>query len=92
MWKWLHPYAKTERTYYLCQRLLPWFSLLGLVVILFATVWGLAFAPPDYQQSEAYRIIYVHVPSAVLSKSLYSLWQLLLLLVWCGKLKRLLWR
>jgi heme exporter protein C len=72
MWKWLHPYAKTERTYHLCQRLLPWFSLLGLVVILFATVWGLAFAPPDYQQSEAYRIIYVHVPSAVLSKSLYS--------------------
>jgi heme exporter protein C len=35
-------------------------------------VWGLAFAPADYQQSEAYRIIYVHVPSAVLSKSLYS--------------------
>jgi len=72
MWKWLHPYAKTERTYYLCQSLLPWFSLFGLAVILFATVWGLAFAPMDYQQSEAYRIIYVHVPSAVLSKSLYS--------------------
>jgi heme exporter protein C len=46
--------------------------VLGLAVILFATVWGLAFAPADYQQSEAYRIIYVHVPSAVLSKSLYS--------------------
>jgi heme exporter protein C len=72
MWKWLHPYAKTERTYHLCQSLLPWFSLLGLAVILFATVWGLAFAPTDYQQSDAYRIIYVHVPSAVLSKSLYS--------------------
>jgi heme exporter protein C len=71
MWKWLHPYAKTERTYQLCQRLLPWFSFLGLAVILFATLWGLAFAPADYQQSEAYRIIYVHVPVAVLSKSLY---------------------
>ena len=71
MWKWLHPYAKTERTYQLCQRLLPWFSFLGLAVILFATSWGLAFAPADYQQSEAYRIIYVHVPVAVLSKSLY---------------------
>jgi heme exporter protein C len=71
MWKWLHPYAKTERTYQLCQRLLPWFSFLGLGVILFATSWGLAFAPADYQQSEAYRIIYVHVPVAVLSKSLY---------------------
>jgi heme exporter protein C len=71
MWKWLHPYAKTERTYHLCQKLLPWLSLLGLAVILFASFWGLAFAPADYQQSEAYRIIYVHVPSAVLSKSLY---------------------
>jgi heme exporter protein C len=71
MWKWLHPYAKTERTYYLCQSLLPWFSVLGLGVILFASFWGLAFAPADYQQSEAYRIIYVHVPVAVLSKSLY---------------------
>ncbi len=71
MWKWLHPYAKTERTYHLCQKLLPWCSLLGLAVILFASFWGLAFAPADYQQSDAYRIIYVHVPSAVLSKSLY---------------------
>ncbi|MGS2719880.1 heme ABC transporter permease [Paraglaciecola aestuariivivens] len=71
MWKWLHPYAKTERAYQLCQSLLPWFNGLGLSVILVGTVWGLAFAPTDYQQSDAYRIIYVHVPSAVLSKSLY---------------------
>ncbi|MFT2091678.1 heme ABC transporter permease [Paraglaciecola sp. 2405UD69-4] len=71
MFKWLHPYAKTERTYLLCQALLPWFTVFGLLIITIATVWGLAFAPTDYQQSDAYRIIYVHVPTAVLSKSLY---------------------
>jgi heme exporter protein C len=71
MWKWLHPYAKTELTYHLCQKLLPWFSVLGLVTILVGTIWGLAFAPADYQQGEAFRIFYVHVPSAILSKSMY---------------------
>ncbi len=71
MWKWLHPYAKTERTYHLCQRLLPWFSVFGLLTILVGTIWGLAFSPADYQQGEAFRIFYVHVPSAILSKSLY---------------------
>jgi heme exporter protein C len=72
MWRWLHPYAKNQATYELCRKLLPWFNILGLGTLLVGTIWGLAFAPADYQQSEAFRIIYVHVPSAVLSKSLYS--------------------
>jgi heme exporter protein C len=72
MWKWLHPYAKAQRSYQLCQTLLPWFTVLAIGVLGAGTIWGLAFAPTDYQQSEAYRIIYVHVPSAVLSKTLYS--------------------
>ncbi|NCP65621.1 MAG: heme ABC transporter permease [Paraglaciecola sp.] len=72
MWKWLHPYAKTERCYALCQRLLPWFSVLGLVSLVIGCVWGLAFAPSDYQQGDSYRIIFIHVPSAILSKAMYS--------------------
>jgi heme exporter protein C len=32
---------------------------------------GLVFAPPDYQQGDAFRIIYVHVPSAWLSLFAY---------------------
>ena len=28
---------------------------------------GLALVPPDYQQGDAFRIIYIHVPSAWLS-------------------------
>lgn len=71
MWKWLHPYAKTEKIYNLCQTLLPWFSAIGLLGLIIGTIWGLAFSPADYQQSDAFRIFYIHVPSAILSKSLY---------------------
>jgi heme exporter protein C len=72
MWKWLHPYAKTEKAYNLCQKLLPWFTYIALFLLAVGSVWGLAFAPPDYQQGDAFRIFYIHVPSAILSKSLYS--------------------
>ena len=32
---------------------------------------GLAFAPPDYQQGNSFRIIYIHVPAAFLAQSCY---------------------
>jgi heme exporter protein C len=34
---------------------------------------GLWTSPPDYQQGDAFRIIYIHVPSAYLSMMCYSL-------------------
>ena len=72
MWKWLHPYAKTEQTYLLCGRLLPWFSVLGLLLIVTGSVWGLVFSPADYQQGDSARIMYIHVPTAILSMSTYA--------------------
>lgn len=71
MWKWLHPYAKPERAYQLCTTLTPWFMGTALVSLVIGTVWGLAFAPQDYQQGDSFRIIYIHVPSAMLSMSTY---------------------
>ncbi|MCC2606173.1 heme ABC transporter permease [Planctobacterium marinum] len=72
MWKWLHPYAKTEATYKLAGQLAPWFLLVGAFALLIGTLWGLLFAPADYQQGDAFRIIYLHVPSAILSMGFYS--------------------
>lgn len=72
MWKWLHPYAKSESTYQLCKTLLPWFSIPALLCLLVGTIWGLLFAPADYQQGDSFRIIYIHVPSAILSMSTYA--------------------
>lgn len=71
MWRWLHPYAKPEATYQLNQKLIPWFALPGVIILLVGIVWGLAFAPADYQQGDSYRIIFVHVPAAFWSMGFY---------------------
>ncbi len=53
--------------------LLPW--LIGAAALLMAVgfVWGLVFAPPDYQQGDTVRIMFVHVPAAWSSLLCYSL-------------------
>ena len=71
MWKWLHPYAKAEKTYQLCGALLPWFTGLAFGLCLVGYLWGLAFAPADYQQGDSFRIIYIHVPAAIWSMGIY---------------------
>src|SRR6202161_675378 len=38
----------------------------------YGLIAGLVFAPPDYQQGDAFRIIYVHAPSAWLSLFAYT--------------------
>ena len=52
----------------------PWgigFAAVGATLLAVGWVWGLVFAPPDYQQGNSFRIIYVHVPSAHLAEALY---------------------
>jgi heme exporter protein C len=53
--------------------MIPWFGWIALVLIMVGTVGGLWIAPPDYQQLDAFRIIYFHVPSAWLSQFGYVL-------------------
>ena len=65
MWKWLHPYAKAETAYRLCNLFLPYFAVITVILLVVGWVWGLAFAPADYQQKDSYRIIFIHVPSAI---------------------------
>ncbi|WP_404408459.1 heme ABC transporter permease [Pseudidiomarina marina] len=72
MWKWLHPYAKGEATYRLLGLWQPWLSGLALVFVTVGLVWGLFYAPPDYQQGDSYRIIFIHVPSAMFSMGAYT--------------------
>lgn len=50
MWKWLHPYAKAERAYQLCNTLLPYFAVVTVISMVVGWIWGLGFAPADYQQ------------------------------------------
>lgn len=73
----------------------PWFfekalpyqwilGVLGALLLLAGSLWGLGFAPPDYQQGESFRIIYIHVPASFLAQSCYLLMGVaaVLVLVW----------
>ena len=65
------------------QRVLPW--LAGATALLFAIGLTLAFdAPPDYQQGETVRIMYLHVPAAWMATFIYGVMTLAALgtLVW----------
>ncbi|NCU21555.1 heme transporter HemC, partial [Candidatus Falkowbacteria bacterium] len=53
------------------RRLLPWLGALTGLVLLVGLVWSLAYSPPDYQQKDSVRIMYVHVPAAYLGLFAY---------------------
>ena len=48
-----------------------WLAILASICLLVGSIWGLAFAPPDYLQGNSYRIIFIHVPAASLAISIY---------------------
>lgn len=47
--------------------------IIGILFILVSWYSGLFLSPADYQQSDAVRIIYVHVPMAIMSLVIYSI-------------------
>ncbi|GGW48757.1 heme ABC transporter permease [Alishewanella tabrizica] len=71
MFKWLDPLAKPETLYHFCGKLLPWLMGSAIFTLLLGNIWGLGFTPTDYQQGDSYRIIHIHVPSAIMSMGAY---------------------
>ena len=68
----LHRFANPGRFMRLADRLLPWTGTLAAVGIGLGLYLGLFVAPPDYQQGESVRIMYVHVPSAWMAMLVYT--------------------
>jgi heme exporter protein C len=66
-----YQYSSPATFYALAGRMAPWFA--GAAAILAAIgLWtGLVVAPTDFQQGEAYRIIFIHVASAWMSMFIY---------------------
>ena len=71
MWAFLHKFASPPHFYRLAGVLAPWLGWICLGLMVGGLYGGLVAAPPDYQQGESYRIIFVHVPSAWLSLFVY---------------------
>ncbi|MDP8985819.1 MAG: heme ABC transporter permease [Pseudomonadota bacterium] len=72
MWTWFYRLASPPHVYRAAAALSPWLLGSAAVALGYGVLAGLVFAPPDYQQGDAFRIIYVHVPSAFLSLMVYT--------------------
>lgn len=72
VWTWFHRLASPPHVYGLASRLTPWFAWSAAILIAGGLYGGLVLAPPDYQQGDDFRIIYVHAPSAWMSLMVYT--------------------
>jgi heme exporter protein C len=64
-------YAAPSTFYPWAGRLLPWFWAAAALFGAAGLVVGLLMAPADFQQGDAYRIIFIHVPAAWMSMLVY---------------------
>lgn len=73
MMKFIHKLGSPSGFYAFAARVLPYVAAAMLLLLALGLYGGLVWAPPDYQQGDAYRIIFVHVPAAWMSLMVYSI-------------------
>ncbi len=77
IWKYANPtqFMRTTRW------LLPWLSALAIMSVGTGLIWGFFFTPDDFRQGSTVKIIYLHVPSALMA---INAWLMMLVasLIW----------
>ncbi|WP_073126535.1 heme ABC transporter permease [Palleronia salina] len=63
----LWSYANPTRFMATTRPLLPWLSALAAACLVVGLIWGFFFTPDDYRQGSTVKIIYLHVPSALMA-------------------------
>jgi len=71
MFLWFHKLGSPPHFYRIAGKWIPWLNWVFAVLVLAGLYGGLILAPPDYQQGESYRIIFIHVPAAWMSLFIY---------------------
>jgi heme exporter protein C len=61
---WFHKIGSPPTFYRIAGAFAPWLFAIAFILGAIALYGGLFVAPRDYQQGDAYRIIFVHVPCA----------------------------
>ena len=69
--RYFYQWATPKNFYQLSDKLLPYFKFLTICFFSIGLMSGLFLAPADYQQGDAFRIIYIHVPCAIASLAIY---------------------
>ena len=68
----MHVLGSPPSFYRFAGALRPWLMAAALLSGVIGLYGGLVLAPPDWQQGDAYRIIFIHVPSAWMSLAIYT--------------------
>ncbi len=71
MFLWFHKLASPRYFYEIAGRFIPWLGVACVLLLISGLYSGLVLAPPDYQQGDSYRIMFVHVPAAWMSLFIY---------------------
>src|SRR5437667_5377391 len=69
----LYQYASPTAFYPLAGKIIPWFAIPAAVLFVVGLYIGFFVAPTDFQQGDAYRIMFIHVPAAWMGMLLYVL-------------------
>lgn len=60
-------YANPVRFNRMATVILPWVSVLTVICLVTGLIWGFFFTPDDFRQGSTVKIIYLHVPSALMA-------------------------
>ncbi len=74
-------YANPVRFMRTSAVLLPWVSAGAAVCLGVGLIWGFFFTPDDYRQGSTVKIIYLHVPSAMMAINIWAM-MLVTSLIW----------
>jgi heme exporter protein C len=77
----LWEYANPVRFMRLTDRVLPVIAVLSVVGLTIGLVWGFFFTPDDYKQGSTVKIIFLHVPAAMMAINIWGM-MLVTSLVW----------
>ena len=69
---WFHRFGSPGWVYGFASRWAGRFGWIAGILFCIGLYQGLVVAPPDYQMGDSYRIIFLHVPTALLSMSSYA--------------------
>jgi heme exporter protein C len=77
----LWEYANPKRFMEVSARVMPWTAALAVAVCGAGLVWGFFFTPDDFRQGASIKIMYLHVPAAMMA---INAWVMMLVasLVW----------
>ncbi|HYM18698.1 MAG TPA: heme ABC transporter permease [Micropepsaceae bacterium] len=64
--------ANPKRFLDLSRALIPWIAALAFLLLAVGIYWALFQTPPDYQQGQTVKIMFVHVPAAYMGLMIYG--------------------